>query len=164
MFTQYYRSTIRSSNLTGTCNNLELKPQPILNVVVRPGIIRFRKGLSLFIDTLIGTLVGRRRDSPKTPPWQHQQRQWNWDSRTVAAQRSDNSCRLVAQQTAVGTIFSLTTLTMLQIKARQHRITLIAGNHSVINTQSWGNRNHGSWITQPHIFSSYIFYSLFYTV
>ena len=61
MFTQYYRSTIRSSNLTGTCNNHKLKPRPILNAVVRPGIIRFRKGLSLFTGTLIGTLVGRRR-------------------------------------------------------------------------------------------------------
>ena len=38
-------------------NNHELKPQPILNALVRPGIKRFMK----VTETLIGTLVGRRR-------------------------------------------------------------------------------------------------------
>ena len=62
MFTQYYRSTnIRSSNLTATYNNHVLKPQPILNAVVRQGIIRYRKRLSLFTETIIGTPVTRRR-------------------------------------------------------------------------------------------------------
>ena len=51
VFTQYYRTTIKS--FTGTYNYHEVKPHPILNAVVTPGIIRFGTTLSLFAETLI---------------------------------------------------------------------------------------------------------------
>ena len=51
VFTQYYRTTIRS--FTGTYNYHEVKPQPILNAIVTPGIIRFGTRLSLFTETVI---------------------------------------------------------------------------------------------------------------
>ena len=51
VFTQYYRTTIKS--FTGTYNYHEVKPQPILNAIVTPGIIRFGTRLSLFTETLI---------------------------------------------------------------------------------------------------------------
>ena len=51
VFTQYYRTTIRS--FKGTYNYHEVKSQPILNAVVTLGIIRFGARLSLFTKTLI---------------------------------------------------------------------------------------------------------------
>ena len=51
VFTQYYRTTIRS--FTGTYNYHELKPQPIVIAVVTLGIIHFGTKLSLFTETLI---------------------------------------------------------------------------------------------------------------
>ena len=51
VFTQCYRTNIKS--FTGTFNYHEVKPHPILNTVVTPGIIRFGTRLSLFTETLI---------------------------------------------------------------------------------------------------------------
>ena len=51
VFTQCYRTTIKS--FTGTYNYHEVKPHPILNTLVTPGIIRFGTRLSLFTETLI---------------------------------------------------------------------------------------------------------------
>ena len=49
--TQYCRTTIKS--FIGTYNYDEVKPHPILNEAVTPGIIRFETRLSLFTETLI---------------------------------------------------------------------------------------------------------------
>ena len=49
VFTQYYRTTMK--NFTGTYNYHEVKPHPILNAVVTPGIIRFGTRLSLLTET-----------------------------------------------------------------------------------------------------------------
>ena len=40
-------------SFTGTYNYHEVKPQPVLNAIVIPGIIRFGTRLSLFTETLI---------------------------------------------------------------------------------------------------------------
>ena len=58
VFAQYYRSTVRS--LKGTYNYRELKPQPILNVTLKPGMILFWTRVSLFTETLIASHVGRK--------------------------------------------------------------------------------------------------------
>ena len=57
MCMQSYRCTLRS--LTETYDFHELKLQPFLNTLIKPGIKRFKAGarLSLLTETLIGTLV-----------------------------------------------------------------------------------------------------------
>ena len=56
---------------------------------------------------------------------------------------------------------------MLQIKARQHRVrfdALITGNHSVINTQSWGNRKHLLNNTATYFFILDILFLILYSI
>ena len=56
MCMQSYRCTLRS--LTETYDIHELKLQPFLNTLIKPGIKRFKARLDLLTETLIGTLVG----------------------------------------------------------------------------------------------------------
>ena len=56
MCMQSYRCTLRS--LTETYDFHGLKLQPFLNMLIKPGIKRFKAKLSLLTETLIGTLVG----------------------------------------------------------------------------------------------------------
>ena len=56
MCMQSYRCTLRS--LTETYDIHELKLQPFLNTLIKPGIKRFKARLNLLTETLIGTLVG----------------------------------------------------------------------------------------------------------
>ena len=58
MCMQSYRCTLRS--LTETYDFHELKPQPFLNTLIKPGIKRFKARLNLLTETLISTLVGKR--------------------------------------------------------------------------------------------------------
>ena len=58
MCMQSYRCILRS--LTETYDFHELKLQPFLNALIKPGIKRFKARLSLLTETLISTLVGKR--------------------------------------------------------------------------------------------------------
>ena len=64
----------------------------------------------------------------------------------MAVPRSDNSSRLVAQQTAVGTFFSSNNTNNASDRnsptSSYIRVTPITGIHGVINSQNWINRNH----------------------
>ena len=56
MCMQSYRCSLRS--LTETYDFHELKLQPFLNTLIKPGIKRFKARLNLLTEILIGTLVG----------------------------------------------------------------------------------------------------------
>ena len=56
MCMQSYRYTLTS--LTETYDFHELKLEPFLNTLIKPGIKRFKARLNLLTETLIGTLVG----------------------------------------------------------------------------------------------------------
>ena len=58
MCMQSYRCTLRS--LTETYDIYELKLQPFLIRLIKPGIKRFKARLNLLTETVISTLVGKR--------------------------------------------------------------------------------------------------------
>ena len=52
------RDTVPLRSLTETYDIHELKLQPFLNTLIKPGMKRFKARLNLLTETLIGTLVG----------------------------------------------------------------------------------------------------------
>ena len=58
MCMQSYRCSLRS--LTEAYDFHELKLQPFLNTLIKPGIKRFKERLSLLTEILISTFVGKR--------------------------------------------------------------------------------------------------------